>query len=68
MQSWPLVSSAGKTPAVLNDLTSGALLLDRGARAPRMNYSCEEASLPGWQYPVDEGQAEEDAAGEASTC
>jgi enoyl-CoA hydratase/carnithine racemase len=30
-------------------------LLDRGAKGPRMDYSCENTELPGWQYPQDNG-------------
>ncbi len=26
-------------------------LLDRGGRAPKMDYSCENTPLPGWEYP-----------------
>ncbi|MGD2109776.1 MAG: 3-hydroxyacyl-CoA dehydrogenase NAD-binding domain-containing protein, partial [Phycisphaerae bacterium] len=33
-------------------------LLDRGARAPKMNYACDDAKLPGWQYPTEDGVAE----------
>jgi 3-hydroxybutyryl-CoA dehydrogenase len=34
-------------------------LLDRRARAPRMNYACTETELPGWKYPTENGMAEE---------
>jgi enoyl-CoA hydratase/carnithine racemase len=30
-------------------------LLDRGARPPRMDYSCVDTPLPGWEYPNEEG-------------
>jgi len=30
-------------------------LLDRGARAPKMDYSCKGIDLPGWDYPDDAG-------------
>jgi hypothetical protein len=33
-------------------ISTGLLaLLDRGARAPKMNYACRDAELPGWHYP-----------------
>ena len=31
-------------------------LLDRGARPPRIDYSCVDTRLPGWEYP-DESEA-----------
>ena len=47
-------------------ISTGLLaLLDRGGRPPKMNYACREAKLPGWQYPVGNGMADEDAADEA---
>jgi 3-hydroxyacyl-CoA dehydrogenase/enoyl-CoA hydratase/carnithine racemase len=33
-------------------------LLDRGQRAPKMNYACTDVQLPGWQYPTENGMAE----------
>jgi len=36
-------------------------LLDRGGRPPAMDYSCEKAELPGWQYPTDNGLADEES-------
>jgi hypothetical protein len=41
-------------------------LLDRGARAPKMDYACGDAQLPGWEYPTGNGLADEGAAGETS--
>jgi enoyl-CoA hydratase/carnithine racemase len=38
-------------------------LLDRGARAPKMDYACLDARLPGWSYPPENGMADADAAG-----
>jgi len=34
-------------------------LLDRGARPPRMDYSCVGTALPGWTYPSTNGTADE---------
>jgi 3-hydroxyacyl-CoA dehydrogenase/enoyl-CoA hydratase/carnithine racemase len=36
-------------------------LLDRGGRAPKMNYACADIELPGWRYPVDDGVLDVDA-------
>ncbi len=48
-------------------ISTGLLaLLDRGARAPRMDYSCENAQLPGWRYPTENGMADVDAVNEES--
>jgi 3-hydroxyacyl-CoA dehydrogenase/enoyl-CoA hydratase/carnithine racemase len=48
-------------------ISTGLLgLLDRGARAPKMDYSCRDAELPGWQYPTDGGMVDEDAVDEAT--
>jgi enoyl-CoA hydratase/carnithine racemase len=33
-------------------------LLDRGQRAPRMDYACKDVQLPGWVYPQENGMAE----------
>ncbi len=41
-----------KNPFVSTGLLA---LLDRGARAPRMDYSCENTVLPGWHYPTENG-------------
>nr|CAI78865.1 3-hydroxyacyl-CoA dehydrogenase [uncultured bacterium] len=41
-------------------------LLDRGARAPKMDYACLNMELPGWRYPTDDGMADVDAADESS--
>ena len=35
-------------------------LLDRGARAPKMNYACRDMELPGWRYPTENGMADMD--------
>lgn len=32
-------------------------LLDRGGRAPKMDYACREVTLPGWHYPAENGTA-----------
>ncbi len=40
-------------------------LLDRGARGPKMDYSCVDTALPGWGYPTENGVAEMDAVEEA---
>ncbi len=39
-------------------------LLDRGARAPKMNYTCTGTELPGWSYPTEDGMLDVDAAEE----
>jgi 3-hydroxybutyryl-CoA dehydrogenase len=39
-------------------------LLDRGARAPKMDYACANIPLPGWCYPHGNGMAEVDESGE----
>ncbi len=40
-------------------ISSGLLrLLDRSAKLPPMNYSCVDAELPGWSYPVENGVTE----------
>jgi len=39
-----------KNPFVRTGLLA---LLDRGASAPRMDYSCADVQLPGWEYPTD---------------
>ena len=41
-------------------------LLDRGARAPKMNYACGNMELPGWRYPPEDGVAEADVADQVS--
>ena len=57
-----------KNPFVSTGLLA---LLDRGARAPKMDYSCKDKHLPGWQYPTENGMVdldvvdEPDAAGPA---
>ena len=30
-------------------------LLDRGGKPAKMNYSCKDVKLPGWDYPRDSG-------------
>jgi 3-hydroxyacyl-CoA dehydrogenase/enoyl-CoA hydratase/carnithine racemase len=44
-----------KNPFVSTGLLA---LLDRGAGAPKLNYACEHADLPGWRYPLENGPAE----------
>jgi 3-hydroxyacyl-CoA dehydrogenase/enoyl-CoA hydratase/carnithine racemase len=39
-------------------------LLDRRGGGPRMDYSCVNAQLPGWQYPPDNGIAAGDESDE----
>ncbi|MCK4341398.1 MAG: 3-hydroxyacyl-CoA dehydrogenase/enoyl-CoA hydratase family protein [Phycisphaerae bacterium] len=47
-------------------ISTGLLaLLDRGARVPKMNYACQEAELPGWRYPTDNGMVDMEATEEA---
>lgn len=41
-------------------------LLDRGARAPKMNYACLDTLLPGWRYPNENGMVDAETADEAS--
>ena len=41
-------------------------LLDRGVRAPKMNYACLDTPLPGWRYPNDDGMIDVDAAEDPS--
>ncbi len=37
-------------------ISTGLLaLLDRGGRAPKMDYNCLDTQLPGWEYPVKNG-------------
>lgn len=48
-----------KNPFVSTGLLA---LLDRGAGAPKMNYACPDAELPGWHYPTENGLADTDAA------
>ncbi|MFQ5463301.1 MAG: 3-hydroxyacyl-CoA dehydrogenase NAD-binding domain-containing protein [Phycisphaerae bacterium] len=50
-----------KNPFIRTGLLS---LLDRGHRAPKMDYACEGVQLPGWQYPTENGLA---ASGRADT-
>ncbi|MFQ5429214.1 MAG: 3-hydroxyacyl-CoA dehydrogenase NAD-binding domain-containing protein [Phycisphaerae bacterium] len=42
-------------------------LLDRRHKAPKMNYLCGETRLPGWEYPTENGLADEEEA-QASAC
>ena len=51
-----------KNPFVSTGLLA---LLDRGARAPKMDYTCTDAELPGWRYPADNGMADVDATNES---
>ncbi len=44
-------------------ISTGLLaLLDRGAKLPKMNYSCADTELPGWSYPAENGATEEEPA------
>jgi hypothetical protein len=52
-----------KNPFVSTGLLA---LLDRGARAPKMNYTCLNTELPGWRYPTDDGLVDPDAVEESS--
>jgi len=40
-------------------------LLDRGQRAPAMDYACRDVTLPGWSYPTENGLAEMNASTDA---
>ena len=40
-------------------------LLDRGRRAPRMNYACDDVALPGWSYPTENGLVDVDVPADA---
>jgi hypothetical protein len=53
-----------KNPFVSTGLLA---LLDRGARAPKMNYACTHVKLPGWQYPTGNGLADTNETEETST-
>ncbi len=38
-------------------ISTGLLaLLDRGARAPKMDYTCRDIALPGWEYPKEDDE------------
>jgi hypothetical protein len=50
-----------KNPFVSTGLLA---LLDRGARAPKMDYSCHGKVLPGWRYPMENGMVDVDAVDE----
>jgi enoyl-CoA hydratase/carnithine racemase len=53
-----LARETGETfnPAKNPFIRTGLLkLLDRGARAPRIDYSCVQTRLPGWEYPDENG-------------
>ena len=42
-------------------ISTGLLaLLDRRAKAPKMNYACTETKLPGWEYPNGNGLETDD--------
>jgi len=50
-------------------ISTGLLaLLDRGARAPKMNYACLNMELPGWRYPNEDGMVDVDSADESSAA
>jgi 3-hydroxyacyl-CoA dehydrogenase/enoyl-CoA hydratase/carnithine racemase len=56
-----------KNPFVSTGLLA---LLDRSGAAPKMNYACSTAQLPGWKYPDEDGvliaeEAEGPSAGRA---
>ena len=52
-------------PKINPFVSTGLLgLLDRGARAPKMDYACRETELPGWRYPQENGMADVEAAEE----
>ncbi len=52
-------------PKVNPFVRSGLLaLLDRRGPRPKMDYRCEDVALPGWQYPADDGLAENGPAPE----
>jgi 3-hydroxyacyl-CoA dehydrogenase len=46
-----------KNPFVSTGLLA---LLDRGGRAPKMDYACLNTELPGWRYPIDKGMLDPD--------
>ncbi|MCP4245639.1 MAG: hypothetical protein GY778_01185 [bacterium] len=52
-----------KNPFVATGLLA---LLDRGARAPKMDYACGDTELPGWQYPDSNGLAPTEAGDEST--
>jgi len=50
-------------------ISTGLLgLLDRGARAPRMNYACGDTRLPGWRHPGGNGMIDVDEAEQAGAA
>jgi enoyl-CoA hydratase/carnithine racemase len=51
-----------KNPFVSTGLLA---LLDRGARAPKMDYACVNIELPGWRYPAGNGMIDADAGEES---
>ena len=61
------IFNPNKNPFVATGLLG---LLDRGARAPKMDYACRDKKLPGWRYPTENGAADaeatEDAAGDTA--
>jgi 3-hydroxyacyl-CoA dehydrogenase/enoyl-CoA hydratase/carnithine racemase len=54
-----------KNPFVSTGLLA---LLDRGARAPKMNYACRNMELPGWRYPADNGMSDADEIDESNAA
>ena len=47
---------------IVRQETCGMLqLLDRRAKAPKMNYACTKTKLPGWEYPNGNGLETDDA-------
>ncbi len=56
-----LAKDTGETfnPKINPFVQTGLLaLLDRGQRAPKMNYACDGVQLPGWQYPTENGMTD----------
>jgi enoyl-CoA hydratase/carnithine racemase len=54
-----------KNPFVSTGLLA---LLDRGARAPKMDYTCTNTRLPGWNYPDQDGlQVTEQTSADGAT-
>lgn len=41
-------------------------LLDRRAKPPKMNYACDDVTLPGWTYPEENGLTDSSAAEDTS--
>jgi len=54
------VFNPNKNPFIRSGLLK---LLDRGARGPKMDYSCIGIDLPGWEYPHKSGMADSERGG-----